>query len=229
MGIETNSHQCGTLRFGEDPATSVLDPLCRSHDVENLYVVDSSFFPSSAAMNPALTIAAQASARGGAPGQLVQELHERCDGIMSVERQVIMSILVETKATGADPTIGFPRADWATTRPTERARRIKARLLENERQIDVERARYTTESYRATEGEPMAVRRAKMLLHLVRTQTITIEPDELIVGNRSLLPRMGVIAPEGAVDWIDRELETLPTRPQDRFNITPDQIRRTAE
>ena len=60
MGIETNSHQCGTLRFGDDPASSVLDPYCRTHDVENLYVVDSSFFPSSAAMNPALTIAAQA-------------------------------------------------------------------------------------------------------------------------------------------------------------------------
>ncbi|MCB9121033.1 MAG: GMC family oxidoreductase [Caldilinea sp.] len=60
MGIDTNSHQCGTARFGTDPATSVLDPFCRTHDVENLYVVDSSFFPSSAAMNPALTIAAQA-------------------------------------------------------------------------------------------------------------------------------------------------------------------------
>jgi choline dehydrogenase-like flavoprotein len=60
MGIETNSHQCGTLRFGTDPATSVLDPSCRSHDVSNLYVVDASFFPSSAAVNPALTIAAQA-------------------------------------------------------------------------------------------------------------------------------------------------------------------------
>ncbi|MBW7882594.1 MAG: GMC family oxidoreductase [Caldilineaceae bacterium] len=60
MGIETNSHQCGTLRFGTDPATSVLDPYCRTHEVENLYVMDSSFFPSSAAMNPALTIAAQA-------------------------------------------------------------------------------------------------------------------------------------------------------------------------
>ena len=59
MGIATNSHQCGTLRFGHDPATSVLDPLCRTHEVLNLYVVDSSFFPSSAAMNPALTIAAQ--------------------------------------------------------------------------------------------------------------------------------------------------------------------------
>ena len=60
MGIETNSHQCGTARFGHDPATSVLDPFCKAHDLDNLYVVDSSFFPSSAAMNPALTIAAQA-------------------------------------------------------------------------------------------------------------------------------------------------------------------------
>jgi choline dehydrogenase-like flavoprotein len=54
------AHQCGTLRFGADPATSVLDPLCRSHDVDNLFVVDASFMPSSAAQNPALTVAAQA-------------------------------------------------------------------------------------------------------------------------------------------------------------------------
>jgi choline dehydrogenase-like flavoprotein len=60
MGIETNSHQCGTLRCGTDPETSVLDPFCKTHDLDNLYVVDSSFFPSSSACNPALTIAAQA-------------------------------------------------------------------------------------------------------------------------------------------------------------------------
>lgn len=60
MGIETNSHQCGTLRFGTDPARSVLDPFCKAHDLDNLTVMDSSFFPSSAAMNPALTIASQA-------------------------------------------------------------------------------------------------------------------------------------------------------------------------
>jgi choline dehydrogenase-like flavoprotein len=58
--ISMNSHQCGTVVSGSDPATSVLDPWCRSHDVENLWVVDGGFFPSSAAMNPALTIAAQA-------------------------------------------------------------------------------------------------------------------------------------------------------------------------
>jgi choline dehydrogenase-like flavoprotein len=47
------------VRFGSDPASAVLDPFCRTYDVENLFVVDSSFFPSSSAMNPALTIAAQ--------------------------------------------------------------------------------------------------------------------------------------------------------------------------
>jgi choline dehydrogenase-like flavoprotein len=60
MGIATNSHMCGTAVAGTDPAVSVLDPDCRSHDVSNLFVVDSSFFPSSAALNPALTIAANA-------------------------------------------------------------------------------------------------------------------------------------------------------------------------
>jgi choline dehydrogenase-like flavoprotein len=55
----TPSHQCGTVRFGIDPTTSALDPLCRAHDHSNLFVVDAGFMPSSAAVNPALTIAAQ--------------------------------------------------------------------------------------------------------------------------------------------------------------------------
>lgn len=54
------AHQCGTLRFGNDPALSVLDRNCKAHDVDNLYVADGSFFPSSAAVNPALTIMANA-------------------------------------------------------------------------------------------------------------------------------------------------------------------------
>ena len=59
-GSKNTTHQCGTVVFGTNPRQSVLDPYCRSHDVENLFVVDASFFPSSAAVNPALTIAAQA-------------------------------------------------------------------------------------------------------------------------------------------------------------------------
>ena len=58
--ISMNSHMCGTVVAGEDPRASVLDQWCRSHDVDNLYVVDSAFFPSSGAQNPALTIAANA-------------------------------------------------------------------------------------------------------------------------------------------------------------------------
>jgi choline dehydrogenase-like flavoprotein len=56
----TPSHQCGTVRIGLDPATSPLDPFCRAWDHPNLFVVDASFLPTSAAVNPALTIAAQA-------------------------------------------------------------------------------------------------------------------------------------------------------------------------
>ena len=57
---QNTTHQCGTLVFGDDPKTSVLDTYCRAHDLKNLYVVDASFFPSSAAVNPGLTIVAQA-------------------------------------------------------------------------------------------------------------------------------------------------------------------------
>jgi choline dehydrogenase-like flavoprotein len=59
-GTKNTTHQCGTVVFGHDPKTSVLDPFCRAHEVSNLFVVDASFFPSSAAVNPGLTIAAQA-------------------------------------------------------------------------------------------------------------------------------------------------------------------------
>ena len=54
------AHQNGTIRFGDDPKTSALDRDCKAWEVDNLYVVDGSFFPSSAAVNPALTIMANA-------------------------------------------------------------------------------------------------------------------------------------------------------------------------
>jgi choline dehydrogenase-like flavoprotein len=54
------AHQAGTCRFGTDPASSVLDADCRAHEVDNLYVVDTSFFPSIGAVNPALTAMANA-------------------------------------------------------------------------------------------------------------------------------------------------------------------------
>src|ERR1700753_287203 len=56
----TLGHVCGTWRFGADPKTSVLDQYNRAHEVDNLYVVDASFFPSSTGLNPSLTVAANA-------------------------------------------------------------------------------------------------------------------------------------------------------------------------
>jgi choline dehydrogenase-like flavoprotein len=60
MGIAAVGHQAGTCRFGTDPASSVLDLHCKAHDLDNLYVVDTSFFPSIGAVNPSLTAIANA-------------------------------------------------------------------------------------------------------------------------------------------------------------------------
>lgn len=64
IGMLNLSHVCGTCRFGDDSRTSVLDPYNRAHDLENLYIVDASFLPSSGGINPSLTIAAN-SLRAG--------------------------------------------------------------------------------------------------------------------------------------------------------------------
>jgi len=60
MPIGATAHQAGTVRFGDDPTSSALDPNCKAHDVDNLYVVDTSFFPSIGAVNPSLTAIANA-------------------------------------------------------------------------------------------------------------------------------------------------------------------------
>ena len=77
------AHQNGTLRFGTDPSTSVLDTNCRAHDVDNLYVVDGSFFPSSGAVNPALTIMANALRVGD---HLLQRLGARSVALAGVQQ-----------------------------------------------------------------------------------------------------------------------------------------------
>lgn len=64
FGRKTTSHQCGTARIGNDPKTSVVTPYCQTHDIPNLYITDASVLPTSAAVNPALTIAALALKAG---------------------------------------------------------------------------------------------------------------------------------------------------------------------
>jgi len=70
--LQAVGHQCGTCRFGSDPNTSVLDLNCRTHDIDNLYVVDGSFFPSNSGVNPTLTIMANALRVGDHLAQRLQ-------------------------------------------------------------------------------------------------------------------------------------------------------------
>jgi choline dehydrogenase-like flavoprotein len=60
MDVSATAHQAGTVRFGTDPASSALDVDCKAHDLDNLYVVDGGFMPSIGAVNPTLTIIANA-------------------------------------------------------------------------------------------------------------------------------------------------------------------------
>ena len=109
--------------------------------------------------------------------------------------------------------------------PCERIARLKEYILATRRKLYVQPARIETESYTQTEGEPATVRRAKAFRDIARGIEIRIHPDELIVGNRSPLPRMGVVTPSAAVSWIDREIDTLTERPQDPFDVDPQDIR----
>ena len=108
--------------------------------------------------------------------------------------------------------------------PGERIVRLKEYILGTRRKLFIQPARIETESYKQTEREPSIVRRAKAFRDIARGIEIRIHPDELIVGNRSPLPRMGVVTPSAAVSWVDRELDTLPERPQDPFDVDPQDI-----
>jgi len=106
-----------------------------------------------------------------------------------------------------------------------RTERLKQRLLAEPRYVSIDQAKLVTESYKLTEGEHKVCRRAKALAHVLHHLPIRIAPDELIVGNRTPTSRAGVVSPEAAIAWVDREIETLPTRPQDRFEVRDQDIR----
>lgn len=103
---------------------------------------------------------------------------------------------------------------------TPRTQHIKDSLFANPRQIDLERGTLYMESYRETEGQPVIIRRARALAHLLAHHKIVIDGDDLLVGNRTATPRAGVVSPEMSPYWILDELDQFPTRPQDRFEMS---------
>jgi pyruvate formate-lyase/glycerol dehydratase family glycyl radical enzyme len=115
------------------------------------------------------------------------------------------------------------REQVAGLTPTRRILSLKERMLSEPRYLSLEQALIITEVYRR--GEPsIPVKRARSLAEAMRRMAIAIEPEELIVGNRTRGVRSGVVFPEAGISWIDKEIEGLPARPQDKFNVRPEDI-----
>lgn len=101
---------------------------------------------------------------------------------------------------------------------------LKDKMLAEPRYASIEQAKIITESYQQHENEPRIMQRAYALAAALEKIEIRIDPKELIVGNRTAGVRAGVVFPESGSSWVDREFETLPTRPQDTFNVREEDI-----
>lgn len=87
-------------------------------------------------------------------------------------------------------------------------------------EIEADRAVLITESYKATEGQPIIIRRAKAFAHILENLPITIRPRELIVGSNSKAPRGCQVFPEYSYEWLQAEFDTVATRSADPFYIS---------
>ena len=93
-------------------------------------------------------------------------------------------------------------------------------LFEKMPQIEADRAVLLTESYKATEGEPIVTRRAKAFKHILENIPITIRDNELIVGSATKAPRSCQVFPEYSFEWLEAEFDTVETRTADPFYIS---------
>ena len=100
-----------------------------------------------------------------------------------------------------------------------RIEHLKRKMLDEPRYASIEQARIITETYKANEDKPRLLQRALALRSALEQMDIAIDPEERIVGNRTAGVRAGVVSPESGSGWVDREFESLPTRPQDTFAV----------
>ncbi len=101
-----------------------------------------------------------------------------------------------------------------------RIEHLKSTLLDHEPALCPERALLLTQSWRETEGQPLLTRRAAALARVLRGMSIYIRPGELIVGNQASQPRAAPFYPEYAAAWLAREIDELPTRRLDPFQVS---------
>lgn len=117
----------------------------------------------------------------------------------------------------------------AKLKNNERIEILKKRMLEAPRYASIEQARIITRVYKENEELSTPKKRALSLAAALRELEIGVEPEELIVGNRTKGVRYGVVFPESGCSWIDREFETLPTRDQDKFLVRDEDIKEFRE
>lgn len=101
----------------------------------------------------------------------------------------------------------------------KRIETLKQTMLSEKRFVSIEQARIITETYRQHEGKPVILKRAYALKNALEQMEISVYNQELIVGNRTSGVRAGVVFPESGSSWVNKEFETIPTRPQDRFEV----------
>lgn len=104
----------------------------------------------------------------------------------------------------------------------ERVFQILTGFQDTRPKIDVERARYFTESFRATEGQPLILRWAKALKYTAENITVYIDEHQLLVGRAGYQGRYGILFPELDGDFLDVAIEQLPSRVESPFDVTPE-------
>ena len=102
---------------------------------------------------------------------------------------------------------------------------LNEKMLHQPRYVSIEQALIITQTYKEHEQEPIIMKRAHALYNALCQLEIGVEQEELIVGNRTKGVRYGVVFPESGISWVDRELETISTRPQDKFHVRPEDIK----
>lgn len=107
---------------------------------------------------------------------------------------------------------------------TKRIDILKNKMLDAPRYASIEQARIITRIYQENEELSVSKKRAMSLKAALEELEIGVEKEELVVGNRTKGVRYGVIFPESGCSWINKEFETLPTRPQDKFLVRKEDI-----
>jgi pyruvate formate-lyase/glycerol dehydratase family glycyl radical enzyme len=117
------------------------------------------------------------------------------------------------------------RTEILNLKQSERIRTLREKTISAIRYLSLDQAKIITRVYKENEDLPVNLKRAISLSQSLREIQITIEPEEIIVGNRTPGIRSGVVFPEAGISWLTNEMETLPSRPQDQFEVKPEDIK----